>query len=172
MAWRASSSSAKRAAVPGEAPRRVAAAGKNIDVYNSIGHHGNSGGSGCWRRASGGRPRWMWRVRWRGRGGSAAAMVTVDGSTAAARCWCRRRCRTPPPLPPTLHSPDLPMHVEGSAVAVRQTCPILVLYLLIRLAVASSRTLCTAVARNSSHASRADLVVFFSSNLFIIIFPI
>jgi len=32
--------------------RRVAAAGKNIDVYNSIGHHGNLCGSD---RVSGGR---------------------------------------------------------------------------------------------------------------------
>jgi len=78
----------------------AAAAGKNIDVYNSIGDHGNGGGTG-------GRPRW---TRWcctRGLGGCAMGLdgragdggwvasltmgckrvvvtMVVDGSTAAA----------------------------------------------------------------------------------------
>lgn len=72
---------AKRRAHPEK--RHAVAVGKNIDVYNSIGHHGNSGGLG--RRASGGRMRWMWCGMVRG------VAVAVDGSTAAARCWCRRQ---------------------------------------------------------------------------------
>lgn len=38
VAWRRTRNAAH------SAKRRVAAAGKNIDVYNSIGHHGNAGG--------------------------------------------------------------------------------------------------------------------------------
>lgn len=97
--------------------------------------------SGMGRRVRVSRLRW---TRWRG--------AAVDGSTAvAARCWCRR---------------GIGPGGERRACSGRggdggrrgeehrrcgKTCPI-VLYLLIRLAVASSRTRCTAVARNSSHA--------------------
>lgn len=108
------------------------AAGKNIDVYNSISHHGNPDDIG-WRAG---------RVGWDGRGSCGGMAeseghgfkygrwVVVNGSTAA-----------------TATIPNSSVESVDGSPAVRQTCPI-VLYLLIRLAVASSRTRRTAIARN------------------------
>lgn len=132
---------------------RASAAGKNIDVYNSIGHHGNAGGTG-------GRPRWTrgwccflaggWvgeRVRrWGGCVGEWVASLMGGG------WWCGddgggrvNRRRRPPLLLVSVAARAVGNYSTGGAANLSD----IVLYLLIRLAVASSRTRSTAVARNS-----------------------
>lgn len=74
-------------------------------------------------------------------------MVTVDGSTAAAHCWCRRRCRTPPVHPSFARPSHARRRVRGGGAAnLSDTGVILV------------NSFSSRVVTNSVHGGRAKLL--------------